>query len=184
MSQKIFHDNKNERLLCFDERGNPIAPQPRSVVHKKPFRIWHGITNVGIFNSKCEILCTHRSPYVSGNPGKWQAYVGGHVKADATFFKTVRAELAEEIGLKLSSEDIKLIEEGRREDTMHIYETYAVYFDEDLSKLNFTDTEVSEARWYSFEAYLQAKEKNSDNWCNEMKSELYQKALKVLNLSI
>ncbi len=183
MSKEITHNDDGELLLCFDEQGNPIAPQPRGVVHEKPFRIWHGITNIWVLNSKEEILCTLRAPHVSGNPGKWQTYVGGHVKADSTFFETARRELNEEIGLKvISKDDFKLVEKGRREDNMHIYESYAVLFNGDLSELNLSDGEISEAQWFCFEEYQKSKTENPNKWCNGMKPEQYKKACEVLDL--
>ena len=85
----MSHD---ELLLCFDNLGNPINPQIRSVVHTKPYRIWHGVTAIWVFNSKKEILCTKRSKMNEGNPGKWQTYVGGHVKSDQTFIDAAVAD--------------------------------------------------------------------------------------------
>ena len=184
MSKEKIHSDSGELLLCFDPQGNPIAPQPRGIVHEKPYCIWHAVTNIWVINGKGKILCTRRASHVSGNPGKWQTYVGGHVKADSTFSETVLRELAEEIGLEVSQDDPKLVEKGRREGSMHIYKSYAVLFDEDFSKLNFSDGEVSKARWFSFNEYEKSKEKNPNNWCNGVKSEQYHKSLNVLNLSI
>ncbi len=182
MLEQKLHNDSSELLLCFDEQGNIIAPQPRGMVHEKPYHIWHAITNIWVLNRKGEVLCTHRADTVSGNPGRWQTYVGGHVKADATFAETVVRELAGEIGLEVSNDGLKLIERGRREDTMHVFESYAVLFDDDLAKLNFNDGEVSEAQWISFEDYQKSKEENPDMWCNGMKPEHYQKARKALSL--
>ncbi len=176
------HNNSDELLLCFDGQGNIIAPQPRDAVHKKPYRIWHAITNIWVLNSKGEILCTRRASRVSGNPGMWQTYVGGHVKANATFSETARRELVEEIGLNITDDNLKLVEKGHREDTMHVYESYAILFNGDSSKFNFSDGEVSEAQWFRFEKYQQLRKENPGGWCNGMKPEQYQKASKTLGL--
>lgn len=181
MSKNKIYSDSDELLLCFDEQGNPIAPQPRGVVHEKPYRIWHAITNIWVLNNKGKILCTRRASHVSGNPGKWQTYVGGHVKADSTFSETARRELVEEIGLKISKDNLKLVEKGRREDNMHIYESYTVLFNGDLPQLNFSDGEVSEARWFSFEEYQKSKTENPDRWCNGMQPEQYKKARESLS---
>jgi isopentenyldiphosphate isomerase len=178
----MIYSNNNELLQCFDEYGNIIEPRRQGIVHKKSYRIWHAITNIWFFNSKGEILCTHRSSYASGNPGKWQTYVGGHVRANSTFLETAKREIFEEIGLKVSENDLKLIEKGRRKDYMHVYESYVVLFKGDLSELNFQDGEVSEARWFSFEEYQKSKIENPDKWCNGMTKEQYRKACKILGL--
>ncbi|MBI4118863.1 MAG: NUDIX domain-containing protein [Parcubacteria group bacterium] len=183
MSKEITYSDNNEMLLCFDEQDNVIAPQSRGVVHQKPYRIWHAITNIWVFNSKSEILCTRRASHVSGNPNKWQTYVGGHVRANSTFSETVKRELNEEIGLKISKDDFKLVEKGRRDDNMHVYESYAVLFNGDLSELNFSDGEVSEAQWLRFEEYQKLKEEKSEDWCNGVKPEQYRKALNILDIS-
>lgn len=81
-------------------------------------------------------------------------------------------ELAEEIGIKTGG-DLRLVGKGRRDDVMHVYESYAVIFDGDLSILDFSDGEVGEARWVSFEEYQKSKEGNKDLWCNSMKLEQY-----------
>jgi isopentenyldiphosphate isomerase len=181
MLKKIKSDN-NEMLLCFDEQGNVSASQARGVVHGKPYRIWHAITNIWIFNSKTEILCTRRASHVSGNPGKWQTYVGGHVKAGSNFSETAIRELAEEISLNVNKDDLKLIEKGRREDNMHLYESHVILFNGNLTELNFSDSEVSEAQWFSFEKYQKSKTENPDRWCNGMNLDQYKKALHGLLL--
>lgn len=165
-------------------RTHQSGHNPVDVVHDKPYRIWYGITNIWVLNSKGEILCTRRASHVEGSPSKWQTYLGGHVKAGSTFSETALSELAEEIDVKVTKDDLKLVENGRREDTMHMYESYSVLFDEDLSKLNFSDSEVSEAKWLSFAQYKNSRKKTPNNWCNGITPEQYQKALEILNISI
>ncbi len=184
MSEQKTHNDHNEFLLCFDDEGNVIAPRQRGRVHENPCCIWHAIANIWVLNSKGKILVTKRAPHVSSNPGKWQTYVGGHVKANSTFFETATREFFEEIGFKIDKNDLKLVEKGRRKDTMHIYESYAVLYNEDASKLNFSDGEISEAKWLYFEKYQKLRTENQDDWCNGMSSEQYRKACDVLGLEV
>ena len=176
--------NENELLKCFDENGNTIAPKTRKESHAKPYHIWHGITGVWLLNNKRQILCTRRSEKNEGNPSKWQTYVGGHVKSDQDFLESARAELFEEMGLQLPQTNFKLVIAGKRADFMHIYEMYAILFQGELSSLNFIDSEVVEAKWFTFDEYQKDRTNNSDNWCNNMTSELYAKALEVLDVKI
>jgi isopentenyldiphosphate isomerase len=182
MLKKIKYCDNNELLQCFDEQGNIIAPQPRRVIHEKPYHIWHAVVNAWVLNNKKEILCTRRSPHVSGNPKKWQTYVGGHVKADSSFLETVKREIAEEIGLKVNENDLRLIEKGFRDDHMHIYQSYVVIFNGDLSDLNFLDSEVSGAQWLRFNEYQKLKTEDVDKWCNSINLSQYKKACKILSL--
>lgn len=175
---------ENELLKCFDEEGNVIAPKTRKESHTKPYCVWHGITGVWLLNSKGQILCTKRSEKNEGNPDKWQTYLGGHVKADQSFLESAAAELFEEIGLQLPQAEYKLVASGKRADFMHVYKMYAILFQSELSSLNFTDGEVTEARWFTFDKYQKDRAINPDNWCNSMTPELYAKALEVLDVKV
>lgn len=175
MPPEMTFDDSQELLLCFDDNGEVIPPVVRGVVHQKPYKIWHAIVNIWIINSLGQILCTRRSPSVSGNPNKWQTYVGGHVRSDSDFAETARRELAEEVGLEAGANNLKLIERNRREDFMHVFESYALLDDDAAASVHFDDGEVSEARWFDFEEYQKSKAENSDLWCNNLSPELYKK---------
>lgn len=180
--QKISPSSDAELLECFDDQGNSIEPKPRGELHAKPYTTWHAVTNVWILDGQGRILCSRRSEHVSGNPGKWQTYFGGHVKADSSFVKTAQAELAEEIGLTVSEEQLKLVDSGKREDVMHMYENYAFLFGGNVSELNFSDGEVAEVKWFSFEDYQASKNDHPDDWCNSMNASQYAKILVALNI--
>lgn len=176
------HNGERELLLCFDEHNNIAPPQPRSIAHREPCKIWHAVVNIWVLNSKADILCTHRASHVSGNPGKWQTYLGGHVRSDSNFIETAIWELIEEIGLRVGKDDLKLIEKGRREDVKHVFESYAIFFDRDLSKLNFFDGEIDKTRWLSYQKYQKLRKEKPDDWCNGMNRDQYRKAREILNL--
>lgn len=165
MDIKISNIEPSDELLeCFDNNGQ-----------------WHGVASVWLLNSKGEILCSKRSNALSGNPGKWQTYFGGHVKADNNFLQTAQRELQEEVGLNLPTDNFKLVDSGKRQDVMHIYEMYAVLFDDDLSKLNFTDGEVVEVKWLTFDDCLSDKNLTPDKWCNSISEAQYAKAIAVMS---
>lgn len=172
--------DSKEQIACFDNSGNPAESKIRSVIHNKPLQIWHGITNIWIMNLQGEILCTRRSSHVSGNPGKWQTYVGGHMRSGYTFIQTAIRELSEELGLSISEKNFTIFEEGRRDDTKHVYKNYVVLLDVSHSSLNFTDGEVDDAKWFSFEDYQKSREKDPSNWCNSTSSEQYDKISEIV----
>lgn len=156
----------NEMLACFDGQGSPIEPLPRGIACTDGSRQWHAVSNIWLVNGKAQILCTQRSFDVRGNPGKWQSYLGGHVKAGSDFIETATSELEEEVGLKISPKDLKLIEKGRYEPWMHFYESYACFYRGELKDLKFNDGEVIGAKWYNMDEYWQERTANPESWCN------------------
>ena len=102
------------------------------------------------------------------------------MKTESTFYETAVRELFEEIGLRVDRNDLKLVEKGQRKDAMHVYENYVALFNQDLSTLNFSDGEVSDARWLSFENYQNSKNKNPDEWCNGISLDQYKKLAQFL----
>ncbi len=183
MSTIISNIEPSDELLeCFDDNGNAIQPKNRQEIHIVPPSVWHGVASVWLFNSKGEILCSKRSDTLSGNPGKWQTYFGGHVKAGDNFLQTAQRELQEEVGLNLPSDNFKLVDSGKRQDVMHIYEMHVVLFDNDLSKLNFTDGEVVETKWLTLDNYLSDKNLTPNKWCNNISEVQYTKAIAILEI--
>ena len=79
-NQKV-NSTTDELLECFDLQGNPIERKSRQEIHTKPYIIWHGVSNIWVLNNLGSTLCSKRAETVSGNPGKWQTYFGGHAKA-------------------------------------------------------------------------------------------------------
>jgi isopentenyldiphosphate isomerase len=156
----------DELLECFDEQGNVAAPHTRQEVHTDPLQFWQGVANIWLVNKKSEIACSKRSESLSGNPGKWQTYFGGHVKAGESFRQTAVTELDEEVGLQVKDSDLILIDKGRHEPAKHFYESYTCLFNGDIADLKFNDGEIVEARWLGMETYLEEKQLHPENWCN------------------
>lgn len=161
--------NENDELLqVYTESGDMIEPLPRSVVHKKPVEHWHGVVNVWLVNIAGNLLVSKRSSNVSGNPGKWQTYFGGHVPARMSHSGTAVKELEEEVGLKIDPTELHLIDKGQfaNDDHLHFYESYAYLFNGSPEELEFTDGEISAAKWMSMIEYQQARTDHSEQWCN------------------
>lgn len=173
-----------ELLKCFDEYGNIIEPQTREMVHKKPYSIWHAVTAVWLINDKGEILCTHRSEKNEGNPGKWQTYVGGHVKSHQQEIEAAQSEIAEEIGLSIPFEKLTYIDCIKREDVKHIQYMFALFFNKSINTLKFQDGEITDANWISFEEYKKSKDTTSNLWCNNITKEQYENVIKILAIKI
>lgn len=173
----------DELLQVYDEQGNANKPLPRSIVHTKPVKHWHGVVNVWLVNSSGQLLVSKRSETVSGNPGKWQTYFGGHVPAGLTHKQTAVKELQEETGLTIDLDELYLIDKGQfaNEDHLHFYESYFYLFNDQPKNLRFTDGEVAEAKWLTMAEYNQDKSDNPENWCNGCSEENQQRIKDCLN---
>ena len=156
----------DEMLTCFDEQGNLIEPHTRKDIHEKPLRFWHGVVNIWMVNKRGELLCTKRSENLGGNPGKWQTYLGGHVKEGKSFKEAAVMELDEEVGLEINPDKLFLVEKGKKDEPKHFFESYAYRFDGHLNELKFNDGEIVEAKWLSMDEYNQDKETYPERWCN------------------
>jgi len=156
----------DEMLQCFDENRNVIEPHTREEVHAKPLRYWHGVTNIWIVGPDARLLCSKRSDALKGNPGKWQTYFGGHMKAGTTFRETAHMELDEEIGLTIDDGHLKRIAQGTNEDSKHFFESYAYLYRGDIADLRFNDGEIVEAKWMEMDEYWKQKESHPEEWCN------------------
>jgi 8-oxo-dGTP diphosphatase len=166
---------QDELLECFDEDGSRAHPRYRSEVCTQGTRRWHAVADVWVVNRDGMILCTQRSPAKQSDPNKWQTRAGGHVKAGKTFLETAVSELYEELGIKAKPENLYLIEKGKEEDRMHVFEYYVFLFDGGLKDLSFLDNETIEAKWYAFDMYVKNKEKYPEKWCSPLLEENYLK---------
>ena len=162
---------QNEPLQCFDEQGNPTEVRTRAEVKQEPPRWWYGTARVWLVNDQGQLMVSKRAEGLSGNPGKWQTYFGGHVGAGTTHKKTAQRELEEEAGVQRPIEDFFFVSKGHNEEKKVFFENYAVRFNGQPSDLHFTDHEVTEAKWMGMDEYWADKEKNPDMWCNSCNPE-------------
>lgn len=95
---------KDELLFTVDEFNNPVEPMPRNEVHSKG--IWHRTTQIWIINDRKQILCQRRSLLKDSNPGKWEAFWGGHLAPNQEYVDCALQELREELGISVSKSDL------------------------------------------------------------------------------
>lgn len=165
----------DEPLQCFDENAQPREVHARSEVKKLPPRWWYATSKVWLVNDAGQLMCSKRAEGLSGNPGKWQTYFGGHVAAGLSIKESAQLELEEEAGIRRPLEDFHLINTGRDDMKKVHYEFYAVRFNGQPSDLRFTDDEVTEAKWMSMREYENEQKKNPNDWCNGCKPEQQQR---------
>lgn len=144
----------DELLQCFDEQENPTEVQPRREVKKNPPRWWYGVVRIFVVNKAGEILLSKRAETVASNPGKWQAFFGGHVGAGEDFLSVAQRELEEEAGISVPKDELHFVTEGKKSEKRVHYKNYAVFFDGDISKLQTQQSEIAEIKWSSIPNFL------------------------------
>lgn len=164
-------ENPEELLQCYDRNGLPTESRLRAEVKLIPYRWWYGVTRVWLVNDDGQLMCSKRSELLSGNPGKWQTYFGGHVGAGQTMRETALREIAEEAGLHLKDADLYLIDKGCDIENNLFFESYAVRFNGSSSDLIFSDGEIVEAKWIGMNEYWNLRSISPDEWCNRCSPE-------------
>lgn len=140
-----------EILDIVDNNDNLVGVQkPRSVVHSKR-KDWHRTTHIWIINDDREILCQKRSLKKDANPGIWQPFFGGHVKAGETYEKAAISELKDEVGISVSAHALKPIYIERYEPEKHFSWISLLRWNGNAQDLKFNDGEVSEVKWIPLE---------------------------------
>ncbi|HET8574814.1 MAG TPA: NUDIX domain-containing protein [Candidatus Paceibacterota bacterium] len=174
----------SELLAVFNEKKEAVDPLSRSVVHREPLKHWHGVVQIWIIDSGCRLLCSKRSLSNEGNPGKWQTYFGGHVRAGDSFEETAMRETEEEIGITIPKEKLHFLFESKYEPGKHFSEAFVYIFDPKKDVLKFNDGEVSETKWLTFSAYRALEVKNPSEWCNPCNENVQKKIEELIEVAI
>lgn len=173
---------QNELLQCYDEHGNPTDARPRSSRKQNDsYQWWCAVGDIWVVNDAGEILCSKRSELLSGNPGKWQTYFGGHVGPGSTMRETALRELEEEAGIKKTDAEIFFITSRTNQEQKAHAEHYVTRWNGSPSDLHPSDGEVTEMKWMTFADYWKDRETHPENWCNGCPPEAYEKIQAWLN---
>jgi isopentenyldiphosphate isomerase len=137
--------NSQELIFAVDSEDNPIAPIPRSQAHADG--IWHRISHVWVLNNKKQILCQKRSITKDTNPGKWEAFFGGHVGPSETYEEAAVKEANEELGLSFTQKDMHFFTKAKNEDSHHFQAAYYVMWNGSVQDLHIEKEEVQQVAW-------------------------------------
>lgn len=97
-----------------------------------------------IQNSDGKFLIQKRSARKNG----LYASTGGHPKSGESSKEGILAEVKEELGLTLNSNEVQLFFSGRSDEERMFWDDYYIKIDiEDISKLQLQEEEVSEVSW-------------------------------------
>ena len=156
----------------YDENNNPTGKVlPRDEVHKE-LQYWHRATHIWIVNNNLDILCQQRSWQKDSNPGLWQSFFGGHLKAGETYEQNALGELGEELGLlNLSSADLKEIYVKKSDKALHHGMVYVLRWDGDEKNLSFDDGEVEQVKWIGKNEIVEKF--NNGEFCNSLDKKVF-----------
>ncbi len=110
-----------------------------------PEGFYHIVVHVCVFNSDEKMLIQQRQPFKKGWSGMWDISVGGSAVSGETSRDAAERETLEEIGLKISLENIRPLL------TVHFDrgfdDIYTVNQDIDINSLSLQPEEVRAVKW-------------------------------------
>ena len=133
-----------EKWDIFDENGNLTG---KTTVRGKNFLRngeYHLVVHIWIVSRDGRFLIQRRSDEKKLMPGEWAA-IGGSALSGETAVDAARRELAEEMGIEVSSEDLRPIKNMVRKSS--ILNVFLVCRTLPVSDLKLQKEEVSEAKW-------------------------------------
>ena len=139
-----------EFLDIIDEDGNYTGEvMEREKVHE--LNLLHWEVSVFPINDKGEVLLQKRAATKKLNPNMWGS-CAGHVDSGEGLEESALRELEEEIGLKLSIDDLHVLDEKqvtKSERNSHLTKVYYVYYNGNDFKIQ--TEELSEVKWFNID---------------------------------
>ena len=150
-----------ELLDIADEYGNLTGEvMDREKVHD--LNLLHWEVAVFIINDKKQVLLQKRAATKRFNLNKW-GLCAGHVDSGENIDDTALREVEEEIGLKLSLNDLHILEKmevKKRESNSHLTRIYYVVCKKENFKVQ--TEELSEVKWFNIDDVMDMIKNNDD----------------------
>lgn len=154
------------RIQIVDKNDNEIGFKERSEVEINDI---YRVSALWLTNSKGEIFLAQRSLNKKNGPGKWGPAVAGTVDEGETYEINILKEAEEEIGLILSSQEIRLGPKVRIQGNhVHFCQWYYAKSDNQISDFILQEDEVMDARWVSTEELKHLTEENPEMFSGSM----------------
>lgn len=128
---------------------------------------FHRAVHIWIMNSNDEILVQKRSPKKETFPNLWAISVAGHVRSGETSIEAAIREIKEEIGKKVTEEDLIYLFTLKREQALNdktlrvIDDVYIIYLDIDVENTKLQFSELTDIKYVYYE-YLENIFKDHD----------------------
>jgi isopentenyl-diphosphate delta-isomerase type 1 len=144
-----------EPLDIIDKSGKFLGMRkPRSLVHRDGD--WHRTVHVWVINHKQEVLFQKRSLQKESFPGVWDVSAAGHISAGETSLQAAIKELAEEIGVYATEQDLTFLNTLVNQSVQHdgafvdneFSDVYVLKKEIEVDTLVLQSSEVSEARYF------------------------------------
>lgn len=154
------------RIQIVDENDCEIGFKKRSEVEQSDI---YRVSALWLTNSKGEMLLAQRSLLKKHGPGKWGPAVAGTVDEGETYEINILKEAEEEIGLILSSEEIRVGPKVKIQGNhLHFCQWYYAKSDKNIDEFVLQEDEVMDARWVSPEELKQLTEENPEMFSGSM----------------
>lgn len=158
-----------ELLDLVDENNNLTGKSiDREIIHKEG--LWHREVAVIIINEEGKMLLEKRSPLKKQSPNKW-ALCAGHIEAGDNPEKAIVREMEEEIGVKISIDDLEFLKVAKRDVKFNEEQynrafqyTYLWRTNKKESDFKVQIEELTEVRFFSIKEVKEAVENNDNNF--------------------
>lgn len=148
----------DEMVKILNEQGEETGVIAEKLkAHKEG--LCHGISAVAIINSEGKVLLQKRALIKRDEPGKWDLSAAGHISASDTVKEAVIRETYEEIGIKITEDDLEQIDtylfkkEGINKYINHYTYLFIVRKDIDEHMIVLQKSEVDEVKFVNKKEY-------------------------------
>lgn len=154
---------RTEFIDICDSHGHPLGIQrSREEVHAQG--LWHRTAHTWIIHDAGSVLLQKRAQNKENYPGCWDISSAGHISAGETSREGAIRELREELGLRISLEQLNFLGESHGE----LFLQNGTYIDREyhdifwvhvyapsLDAFHFDDGEVEAVRWVDSQTWEQ-----------------------------
>lgn len=132
-------------IIIVNENDEVIGIKPRD--QKKPEDIGR-VSALVVFNTRGETLIAQRAFSKKTDPGQWGPAVAGTVEEGETYISNIIKEAEEEIGLRITESDLKVLSHSHtKRDYGYFSTVFSVTVDRDISEFKIQREEVEAIRW-------------------------------------
>ncbi len=123
------------------------------------------VSALWLTNEKGEFLLAKRALTKKHDPGKWGPAVAGTVEKGETYYKNIKKEIFEELGVKISpKKSIKL----ERKTKWHYFGQWYTAKVKSTIKFKINKIEIAEIKWFSKEEFKREYKKNPDTFLSNI----------------